>query len=70
MLEHGSHLLLNDPWAWGSSARNSLEQDINPHRWCCVESSSPSKYCALFNEVRPDMLCSTNAEYVSGRSKL
>ncbi|XP_059170016.1 mucin-4-like [Physella acuta] len=67
-LEYGSHLLLNDPWLWGSSARNSLEQDMNPHRWCCVESSSPSKYCALFDEVRPDVICSIKAEYVSGQA--
>ncbi|CAL1547141.1 unnamed protein product, partial [Lymnaea stagnalis] len=37
-----------------------------PHKWCCQDSSSPSRYCHLFNEVRPDYGCSQDAEFVSG----
>ncbi|CAL1548548.1 unnamed protein product, partial [Lymnaea stagnalis] len=44
------------------------EEDFNPHRWCCQDSSSPSKFCNLFNEVRPDYGCSLEAEFISGRA--
>ncbi|XP_055860776.1 mucin-4-like isoform X7 [Biomphalaria glabrata] len=64
----GSHLLLNDPWWWWgqNDYRKSREEDFSPHRWCCVDSSSPSKFCKLFNEVRPDLGCSLRAEFISG----
>ncbi|CAL1533923.1 unnamed protein product, partial [Lymnaea stagnalis] len=62
----GSFLLLNDPWYWWGDARKSKEEDFNPHKVCCGESSSPSRYCALFNQVRPDLGCSLDAEFISG----
>uniref|UniRef100_A0A2C9KBE5 EGF-like domain-containing protein n=1 Tax=Biomphalaria glabrata TaxID=6526 RepID=A0A2C9KBE5_BIOGL len=64
----GSHLLLNDPWWWwyGNDGRKSKEEDFNPHKWCCVDSSCPSQFCNLFNKVRPDLGCSLYAEFISG----
>ncbi|XP_059169978.1 uncharacterized protein LOC131951651 [Physella acuta] len=63
---NAGHLLLNDPWWWWGDARKSKEEDLNPHRWCCEESSSPSQYCSLFNQVRPENGCSLEAEFISG----
>ncbi|XP_055860394.1 mucin-4-like [Biomphalaria glabrata] len=65
---NAGHLLLNDPWWWwvGGDVRKSREEDFNPHSWCCEESSSPSKYCSLFNKVRPDYGCSLEPEFISG----
>ncbi|KAK0067662.1 fibrillin-3, partial [Biomphalaria pfeifferi] len=64
----GSHLLLNDPWWWWSQNdyRKSREEDFAPHRWCCADSSSPSRFCKMYNEVRPDLGCSLQAEFISG----
>ncbi|KAK6969982.1 fibrillin-3, partial [Biomphalaria glabrata] len=68
---NAGHLLLNDPWQWwwwwgSNDVRKSREEDFNPHRWCCEESSSPSYYCGLFNQVRPDYGCSWEAEFITG----
>ncbi|KAI8778024.1 fibrillin-3, partial [Biomphalaria glabrata] len=69
---NAGHLLLNDPWQWwwwgGNDVCKSREEDFNPHRWCCEESSSPSYYCGLFNQVRPDYSCSWEAEFITGRA--
>ncbi|KAH9498702.1 hypothetical protein Btru_004609, partial [Bulinus truncatus] len=60
---NAGHLLLNEPW---TDVRKSKEEDLNPHRWCCQESSYASYYCSLFNQVRPDFQCSLASEFISG----
>ncbi|XP_012935927.1 uncharacterized protein LOC101854936, partial [Aplysia californica] len=62
------HVLLYDPWWWQDSVRSSRQEDMLPHKWCCRDSSKPSKTCAMFNKVRPQEQCNPNATFVSGRA--